>query len=142
MFKIKNGFTLIELLIVIAIIGIMASAILVSINAANQKSKKRAGQQTGNSLIKSLKSCQSIGSTTNFPAENSQIGGSVCVSDASLGTYPDISAEKMAYGVSSGSFFSDDFKFTLKIIGTGACPTVTADTINCVVCSIASGNCI
>lgn len=63
--RIKSGFTLIELLIVIAIIGILASIVLVSLNKARQKGQTAKDMASLDSINTALQGYYAAGG--NFP---------------------------------------------------------------------------
>ena len=70
----KKGFTLIELLVVVAIIGILAGIVLVSLNSARDKSRKASLLSTMSSITTIANMCENEGGTVN----NVVAGGLIC----------------------------------------------------------------
>lgn len=121
----NKGFTLIELLIVIAIIGILAGVVMVSMQPAVEKSRRASAMTTASSVLPELVTCQDDSGTVN-PYNTSN---TICNAAGHDTNWPDLTDSGYTTVTFGGTNLDSSFTFTLSN-GT--------DTI---LCSLASNGC-
>ncbi len=121
--KSRQAFTLIELLIIVAIMGILLSVVLITLNIARNRAKDASFKSTAKSVQTGLVSCclnseTVLGNTVNQPICT---GGGNYPGDESIGT--------ISTGNCTGSSFSKEITPGTKNSGNCTKATITTENI-------------
>lgn len=135
----RRGFTLIELMIVIAIIGILAGVVTVSMKSSVDKSKRASALTSAASVLPELVTCEDDGGFTSNRTSPTSGGGVICVTTSGGSTavsghdaqWPDISQTGWSYSATAGTINSA-YSFTL---------TKTDGPNSPITCTLASNGC-
>jgi prepilin-type N-terminal cleavage/methylation domain-containing protein len=140
----KKGFTLIELLVVVAIIGVLAGIVLVSLNSARNKADKSSLQSTLASVMPVASMCVNEGGTISAPNFTpdpvtgllNPICGDIEEITETWPELPDALIDK-DYGYKLGADLDGDGNAD-TIIGTKTDGTTTSTIIEC---KVSTGSC-
>lgn len=107
----KKGFTLIEILIIVAIIGILATAILVSMQQSKKNARINGVKTSLRTVLPAIISCKDGGGTVNVPIP-SVVDKDVCNPVSTFAAkWPALS---YGYSYGDGVYNSADCKFKIN----------------------------
>ena len=95
--KSNSGFTLIELMTVIAIIGILASAIMISLSVQKKRATVNRVLTEMSGIMENIYLCKSDDGTIGNPGTHGL--GNVCSLGPNYGTWPDVSDTVLGNGM-------------------------------------------